>query len=219
MRKILFILLFSFQILYSQTSSAPALPQEWERISIENVGSFDIPPTMKLMTGAYTDSKSNSIRTVRPRQREFELRVIPSRLSGFQYIGVATIEFTTLRQDHTDETLSFDINNYYTRDEIADMNNSLREGTVENISMMSNKGRLYQWTPLKLVRINNMSCYHLNYKIQFDYNKSIVHFNQYMFSNYDYMHVLIIAYDEKVKNDWDDDLKTVINSLRLVRRR
>jgi hypothetical protein len=214
----LFLLLSQFT--YSQSLPLPTLENGWERITIENIGSFDMPPTMELQGGAYQTIKRNLVGNIlKMRQSTFQIIVQQKGLNNFSGEGFsryARIMFKTETGSSDPElVLDFDTRSIPQSD-ISGLSD-LYKGAAQ--LEFSNTGlKLLEWYPLQVEKINGMTCIHTSYKRQLDNNEPVI-VHHYQFFNYDYDHTFMLSYRLNEKDYWENDFGKVLNSLRIRKRR
>jgi hypothetical protein len=220
--KILFIIIFlyySINLLDAQSAPLPKLNDNWERIIIENVGSFDIPPTMELQDGPYKLFKNMLINTLKMNQLTFQIVIQQKGLNNFSNDGFsryARVMFKTETGSKDNELiLNMDISQF-SKDDISGLNDMYKGAT--QLEFSSTGMKLLVWYPLKVERINGMSCIHISYKRQIGNNQPVIVHN-YHFFNYDYDHSFILSYREIEKEYWENDFKIILNSLRIKSRK
>jgi len=206
-------------ILNSQSNSMPRLNDNWERIIIENVGSFDIPPTMESQDGPYKLSKNFLINTLKMNQMTSQIIVQQKELNNFSndsFSRYARVIFRT-ENGSRDKGLILNMDIFqFSKDSISSLNDFYKDATQSEFSSTGMK--LLEWYPLTVEKINGMSCIHISYKRQIGNNQPVIVHN-YHFFNYDYDHSFIMAYRENEKDYWENDFKIILNSLRIRNRR
>jgi len=194
------------------TPSLSKLQNGWEKITIENIGSFDIPPTMELQSSEYRRRKEElSIEDTSP----FQIIVQQKGLNDFTIEGAskyARIMFKTEQGSRdTELTLDFDIKQFDAAD-IMELNNIfVAQITSESVGF---DAKILEWYPIKIEKINGMSCIHTSYKRQLNNNIPVI-VHDYHFFNYYYDHTLMLSYRESEKHLWEKDFITILKSLRI----
>src|SRR5690554_3362063 len=165
MRKIntlLFIFILAIQFCFAQTSSLPTLPSGWERIYIKNVGSFDLPPTMEVQKGKYKEfiDELKKIKGFDATQLTAQQKGLNEfGKEGFEKYARVMIE-TTFGSQGDFEKLNFNISEY-TQADISEMNTIYKQ-QIQQIFYGTGL-KLIEWYPLKLEKVNGMSCIHISY--------------------------------------------------------
>jgi len=217
MKRYLLLILFTLQLLFAQIAPLPQLPKNWERFTIENIGSIDIPPTMELQEGAYKRFLNEIKQQVlKMNQSTNSITFQPAGANdSFRSSRYARIILQTEKGDR-DLTLDFDIKDFSASD-IRELNNMARDQYAESLPLTPGM-KLLQWFPLKVEKVNGMSCIHISYKRQLGKNAPVtVHL--YQFPNYDLSHTLTISYRDTEKDHFEKDFDTVLASFRLNKRR
>jgi hypothetical protein len=204
---------------FSQTFPLPILQNGWERIVIENIGNFDIPPTMELQGGAYLKTKNALENILKMNQSTFQIIIQQKGLNDLTsegYSRYARVMFKTDMGSRDSELiLDFDVKQF-TSDDISGLNDVYKRAL--QIGFTNSGQKLLEWYPLKIEIINGMSCIHTNYKRQLNNNEPVIVHN-YHFFNYDYEHTLILSYRQNERDYWEKDFVTILNSLRLRKRK
>lgn len=192
----------------------PELQPEWERIYVKDVGSFDLPPTMEIQKGKYKEL-SNDFK----RERLIDEVDIVAQQKGLNEFGkegykrYARIMFDTdIDLPGTFYDLYFSINQFKMT-EINELNSLYLQST--NDSFIGTGLKVIEWHPLKIEKINEMSCIHLSYIRQLNDNPLVlVHI--YMFHNNNMMHSLTMSYRLSESDYWKDDFNTALKSFRIT---
>ena len=100
----------------------------------------------------------------------------------------------------------------YTQADINELNSTYKKQTQQNFLLTSLK--LIEWHPLKIEKINGMSCLHISYKRQLQ-NKPYVLVHIYLFHNNDRMHIFTLSYRISETNYWKSDYVTILKSFRI----
>ena len=220
MKKFVFVILY-FVVLqcgFSQSFPLPNLQGGWERIVIENFGSFDIPPTMELQGGSYLKTKKALESILKMNQSTFQIIVQQKGLNdrtseGYSRYARVMFKTETGSRD-TELIIDFDVKQF-TPSEISGLND-MYKGAMQ-IQSASTGLKLLEWYPLKIEIINGMSCIHTSYIRQLSNNEPVI-VHQYSFFNYDYDHTFILSYRQNEKDYWEKDFMTILNSLRIRKR-
>jgi hypothetical protein len=206
-------------LLDSQSDPMPIINDNWERIIIENVGSFDIPPTMELQDGPYKLNKNLLINTLSMNQMTSQIIVQQKGLNNFSNGSssrYARIIFKT-ETGSRDKGLFLNMDILrFSKDNISTLNDVYKDVTQSELSSTGMK--LLEWYPLQVEKINEMSCIHISYKRQMGNNQPVIVHN-YLFFNYDYDHSFIMSYRENEKDYWENDFRIILNSLKIRNRR
>ena len=193
-----------------QSSYSPALKPGWSRVYIENLGTIDLPPTLEVQAGAYKEFDDSS------RRPNYQLVAQQKGLNEGTESGRKTYARVMINTELGDigdyEKLNFDIRNV-ARSDIAEFEMEIKRVIKQGFSQgqMGGKQILKEWYPVKLEKINGMSCFHTNYIRQLDDNP-VVLVHTYMFQNNDRMHTLILSYRLKDSGYWESDFADILKS-------
>lgn len=217
MNKRTFLLLFSVLLIqpsFGQISSLPHLTTGWERIYVKNVGSFDLPPTMEVQKGKYKEF-NDELRKI----KGFDATQITAQQKGLNEFGKEGFEKyariileTTFGATGDFENLNFNISEY-TQADIAELNTIFKQQFQQ--SFYGTGLKLIEWYPLKLEKVNGMSCFHISYKRQLQ-DKPFVLVHIYYFHNNDRMHILTLSYRLSEADYWKADFATILKSFRIT---
>lgn len=217
MKKI-FITLIAFlcatQFSIAQTQPLPTLQSGWQRIYIKNVGSFDLPPTMEVQKGKYKEFV-DEIKKI----KGFDASQLVAQQKGLNEFGKEGFEKyarvmveTTLGSFGDYEKLNFNISEY-TQTDINELNKMFKQ-EIQN-SFYGTGLKLIEWYPLKIEKVNGMSCIHISYKRQLQ-DKPFVLVHMYVFHNNDRMHTFTLSYRLSEATYWQTDYTTILKSFRIT---
>lgn len=219
MKNIFFLiifLLFLYQSTLGQVSSPFPLQSGWERVYIKNVGNFDLPPTMEVQKGKYKEF-NDEFRKV----KGFDLNPLTAQQKGLNEFGKTGFEKyarviirTAFGSPGDFEKLNFNIVEY-TQADIAELNSIYKEQVKQSFTASGIGLKLVEWYPLKLEKVNGMSCIHISCKRQLQ-DKPFVLVHVYYFHNNDRIHSLTLSYRLSEGDYWKSDYSTVLKSFRLT---
>lgn len=210
---ILAVFILAIQFCVAQTLQLPTLPKGWQRIYIKNVGSFDLPPTMEVQKGKYREyiDRIKKIKGFDATQLTAQQKgVNVFEKEGLKKYARVMVE-TTFGSTGDFEKLNFNAAKY-TQADINELNSTYKKQTQQNFLLTSLK--LIEWHPLKIEKINGMSCLHISYKRQLQ-NKPYVLVHIYLFHNNDRMHIFTLSYRISETNYWKSDYVTILKSFRI----
>lgn len=217
MKKITFLILifgFLFKFSFGQVSSPPPLPTGWERIYIKNVGSFDLPPTMEVQKGKYREF-IDELKKI----KGFDATQLTAQQKGLNELGKEGFEKyarvmleTSFGSIGDFEKLNFNISEYTLAD-ISELNTIYKQQLQQ--SFFGTGLKLIEWYPLKLEKVNGMSCIHISYKRQLQ-DKPFVLVHIYYFHNNDRMHNLTLSYRLSEADYWKVNFATILKSFRIT---
>lgn len=210
------ILLFKMICSNGQSLPFPLNPVEsnWTRFLIKNVGSIDFPNYMEVQKGQYK-KMADSIK----RENEIGTTDIVIQTKGhnefdpegWEKYGRILIN-TTLGNPGDFVKLNFRLSDY-TKEDILEMEKELKNGLT--LMFKKQNGKIIEWFPLKIEKINGMSCIYHKFERQMK-NNPIVVVNSYLFFNYDRIHTLTISYRINESEFWKQDMEKVLNSFRIT---
>lgn len=216
MKNISFLILFSvllFQSSFGQISPPP-LPTGWERIYIKNVGSFDLPSTMEVQRGKYREFV-DEIKKI----KGFDASQLTAQQKGLNEFGKEGFEKyarvmveTTFGSAGDFEKFNFNLAKI-TQADIAELNTIYKQQIQQ--SFLGTGLKLIEWYPVKVEKVNGVSCFHISYKRQLQDNP-IVLVNIYYFHNNDRMHNLTLSYRLSEADYWKLDFATILKSFRIT---
>lgn len=217
MKKTSLLKIFSvllIQTSFGQVSSPPPLPIGWERIYIKEVGSIDLPPTMEIQKGKYREFvvEFKKIKGVDASQLTAQQKGLNEfKKEGFEKYARVIVE-TKFGSPGDFEKLNFNIAKY-TQADIIKLNNTFKQEAQQSFAGTDHK--LIKWFPLKIEKINGMSCMHISY-IRQHLDKPFVLVHIYHFHNNDRMHSLILSYRISESDYWKSDFETILKSFRIT---
>ena len=204
---------------FVQAITSPPLKADWNRVYIENVGSIDLPPTMEVQGGKYKEFSDNMLAS-RGFIDSSQLIAQQRGLNEYneQSKKYARIMLKTDMGKYGDyEKLNFNINNY-TKTDIDELDTIFKKEMQQQLSEASRldlgKLKLIEWYPLKLKRINGMSCFHISYIRQMNDNPLVI-VDMYLFDNNDRVHILTMSYKLSEVESWKNDFTHVLDSFRI----
>lgn len=216
MKNTFLIILSAFLIncSFGQTSPPPPLPAGWERIYIKNVGSFDLPPTMEVQKGKYKEFV-DEIKKI----KGFDASQLTAQQKGLNEFGKEGFEKyarvmveTTFGSPGDFEKFNFNIAEI-TQADISELNKIYKDQIQQ--SFLGTGLKLIEWYPLKVEKVNGVSCIHISYKRQLQ-DKPFVLVHIYYFHNNDRMHNLTLSYRLSEADYWKADFATVLKSFRIT---
>ncbi len=224
------------EVLEQKTQDKPedlaTIKDGWERIYIKELGSIDFPPTMEVQSGDYkknNDKYKKTVFDIEPSKVTLQQKGLNS-FSKTAYEKYVRVLISTMKGEVNDfEKLNFDITKVSEYDmielNIMSKNNILnilsKQNNAENLFSKQNNAdsfsniKMIEWYPVKLEKINGMSCIHISYKRQLN-NNPIVFVNTYIFQNNDRMHDLTMSYRVEEEKNWKEDFELILKSFRIT---
>jgi hypothetical protein len=202
--------------------------RSWLTIQIQDVGSFEIPPTMEVRGGVY-EKVTDAIKEYLKINYPTDVIIHPKGLNEYSNkLGVyGRIILQTQIFEVDDDPLELDFNIAdISREDLLNIDNSLREISENETELFNEKTKneavkgdvkIIEWSRVKLEKVNGMSCFHAKYKRQLRSNP-IVLVNTYYFFNYDRMHTFTLSYRLTEELYWKKDFERVVKSLSLIKR-
>lgn len=186
----------------------------WEKIYIKNVGSFDLPPTMEIQKGKYEEF-IDEVKKI----KGYDATQITAQQKGLNEFGKEGFEKyarvmveTTFGSAGDFEKMNFNLATY-TQMDISELNSTYKQQIQQ--SFIGTGLKLIEWYPLKLEKVNGMSCIHISYKRQLQ-DKPFVLVHIYYFHNNDRMHALTLSYRLSEVDYWKSDYATILKSFRIT---
>lgn len=218
MKKIIFFLLQIMVVLplcYSQTlpQALPALTQGWQRIYLKDVGSFDLPPTMEVQKGKYKEfvDEMKRIKGIDASQITAQpIGLNEKTKEGFEKYARVMVE-TKIGSPNDFEKLNFNISAIQ-QSEISELNTVFKQQVQQGF--LGTGLKVTEWYPLKIEKINGMSCIHISYKRQLN-DKPYVLVNIYMFQNFDRRHIFTLSYRLSEAEYWKENFASILKSFRI----
>ncbi len=207
------VLSSALQICIAQTH-LPALPTSWERIFIKNVGSFDLPPTMEVQKGKYKEF-ADEIKKI----KGFDANHLIAQTKGLNEFDKEGFEKYARVMVRTSFGSDGDFNQYnsniteITQADILELNGIYRQQIQQSFSGTGLK--LIEFYPLKVEKVNGVTCIHISYKRQLN-DKPFVLVHMYYFHNNDRMHSLTLSYRLSEADYWKADFATILKSFRIT---
>lgn len=183
----------------------------WERIYIKDVGSFDIPPSMKVPIGVYKEfvDEEKKIKGFDETELIVQKKIL---IDSSNTVFANVILSTTISRPGEYKNLKFDISKYSQKD-IAEINSAFQRDFQEGFNKEGLN--IVEWYPLKVEKVNNMSCYHINYKYN-KQDKRVFMVNMYQFYNYDRTHIFQLSYPISVEDSLKGDFEKILKSFRIT---
>jgi hypothetical protein len=190
------------------------IKEDWERIYIDGLGSFDLPPTMELQKGPYKEITS-TYRTLMGVPDDYQLIAQQKGLNKFGEEGFKRYARLMIRTEigrsGDYEGLYWDISDL-SREDILELNNLAKNGIQADF--LNTGLKLIEWYPLRVEKVNGMSCIHVAYKRQMNQNEPVL-VNMYYFQNNDRMHNITLSYRLSEESYWKSDFDTILKSIRI----
>jgi hypothetical protein len=212
--KIILVLAFTLILKEHSFGQTSTTPNGWEKIYIKNVGSFDLPPTMEIQKGKYKEF-IDEVKKI----KGYDATQITAQQKGLNEFGKEGFEKyarvmveTTFGSAGDFEKLNFNIATYSQMD-ISELNSTYKQQIQQ--SFIGTGLKLIEWYPLKLEKVNGMSCIHISYKRQLQ-DKPFVLVHIYYFHNNDRMHSLTLSYRLSELDYWKSDYATILKSFRIT---
>jgi hypothetical protein len=220
MKKIFFFIAFySFgSILFSQNLPfpLPELQGDWERIYVQDMGSFDLPPSMEIQDGTMK-ILSQEINRKFGIMGPSSLILQPKGhneldLNSFQTYSRILIK-TTIGIYGDFDKIDFNIKQYNANDlkQFDILYNQQFTSATINVGM-----KLIKWYPLALETLNGMSIIHMKYlRDTIKEGESPVLVNVYYIHNNDRIHSLTMSYRITDENYWKPFFDAFLASFRI----
>lgn len=188
--------------------------KSWQTIYIKELGSIAIPSTMEVQQGDYLRYQNEIYQRM-----EYDTPQLVIQQKGLNELSkqalqkyVRVLINTEYGKVNEFEKLDFDISSYskIEIDQLSRFYKSLIESSFKGTGLL-----LIDYFPLKLEKINGMSCLHISYIRQLNDNPP-VRVDAYIFHNSDRMHELTLSYRLNEEHIWKADLKKVLSSFNII---
>lgn len=192
----------------------PILKTGWTRVNIINVGFFDIPESMEVQKGKYKESidATKKIKGYNVAQLTAQQKGL-NEYNNKSYEKYARVLVETeLGKMGEFEKINFDIS-VFTQTDINQINNTFKKNVKLGLESVNLK--LIEWYPIKVEKVNGMSCIHVSYIRQL-HDKPNVLVHMYMFQNNDRMHKFTLSYRLSESEYWKTDFATILKSIRIT---
>ena len=216
MMKIKIIITLFLALVYSGQlfSQHAATPTGWQKVYIKDVGSFDMPPTMEIQEGKFKQWVNEFYKRM-----EYDVPQLVAQQKGLNeftkegFEKYARIMVETVYGEAGDfEKFDFNISKFSQVD-VAELNSILKQQVQS--SFLGTGLKLIEWYPLKIEKVNGVSCIHSTYMRQLRDNPYVlVHI--YYFHNNDRMHSLTLSYRYSDENYWKESFARVLKSFSIT---
>jgi hypothetical protein len=211
---LIFVITLLFTSIFYGQNTTTSIPVGWERIYIKNVGYFDLPPTMEVQKGKYKEfvDEIKKIKGYDATQLTAQQKGLNEfGKEGFEKYARVMVE-TTFGSAGDFEKYNFNIAEI-TQTDITELNSIYKQQIQQ--SFLGTSLKLIEWYPLKVEKINGVSCIHISYKRQLQ-DKPFVLVQIYYFHNNDRMHALTLSYRLSETDYWRADFVTILKSFRMT---
>lgn len=184
----------------------------WETVIINNLCTFELPPTMEIQQGEYKKIQNKLY---------YELKLgvpqIVAQQRGLNEFSKKGYEkYARIIYFYKDgvEDL-FDINTKLTKNiqnEIDEFNNSLKRETETQLESFNS--RLIEWIPIKFGVVNGMSSIRIKFIRQLNNNPPVL-VETYKFRKNDRLHSLTLSYRISETDFWEKDIKRTLSSFKI----
>ena len=215
MKNLTFILLFIFS--FSAYSQSDNLEDGWKRIYVEELGSFDIPPTMEIQDGLakeitviqeniYNLPATDIIVQQKGLNRDMTLGAKGKGSERHARLMINTLTFTD------SGVKLFCESSPLTATDLILGNTEIKKQYDE--MMRQNMRELIEWMPIEFKKINEMCVLHISF-IRSGFNGN-VKVDEYSFFNNDLQHNLILSYRVNEEDYWKQDFEKILNSFTIT---
>jgi hypothetical protein len=196
----------------------------WETVSIPEICTYQIPPTVEIQKGAYKkikDQLGKIIFEIEPSSN----RVVaqpkgindfdPAALKRYCRIIVSTLRGTRGDYLKIDEPFAL------SAAELKELDNGIQESAQQEVALSTAKGimriTLLSWQPVKIVRVNGVNALLWTYSRSMNDAPAVL-VRGYWIQNSDCFHNITISYRENESNLWAEDLGKVIGTFKFKKR-
>ena len=218
--------IITLSLLFSITSISQTnnLEDGWIRVFVDEVGSFDIPPSMEIQDGVAKEINSEFERVLKLpstniviQQKELNKDMdnvfsgdfdSENGAKGKGFERYARVMLSTMLNETSIKL--FCESSPFNKSDLILGNTELKNQFSANITIV-------EWFPIEFVKINEMCGLHISYiRKSFNGIKANVKVDEYQFFNNDRIHQLILSYRVNEENIWKKDLKKILNSFTIT---
>ena len=193
----------------------PDLLEGWQRVTIPEVGTIDIPPTMEVQQGTYAQLGEAVKKALMP---ELDTPATPGGitiqqkgLNAFDPVAFKSYVRVMVESDigKPGECEQLGLRFEVTEDEAKELS-ALVRAQVENPRM-----KILEWDAPSAEVVNGMQAIRFGYRRQYQDNPA-VRVTTYMFQNHDRMHRLTMSYRESEQSIWLAAIPRILASFRIT---
>jgi len=223
MKNILFTL--ALLVSFSSFSQTDNLEDGWKRIYVEELGSFDLPPTMEIQEGlakkitvisenifnypatdiiAQQKHYNKDVENVLSDDFDVEKGAIGKGFETYARLMISTVSGAGVKLFCESSPLT-------ATDLILGNTEIKKQYEAEMVSLNL---KIIRWLPIEFKKINGMCVLHISY-IRSGF-KSNVKVDSYGFFNNDLQHNLTLSYRVNEENIWKKDFEKILNSFTIT---
>ncbi len=205
--------------------SQPAVAQGqlWQNVSIPEICSYQIPPTVEIQKGTYKQINEKFL------GKMLEIAISPDCVVA-QPKGINSFDPQALKRycriiveterGACGEYEALDAPFTVSPAELREVDAMLKQQMKQTAALSTAKGmkmKLLSWQPAKIVNVNGATALRTTYTRSMNDAPPVL-VNMYMIQNNDRMHTITISYRVAEKNIWAADLGKVINTFKFKKR-
>ncbi len=198
---------------------APALRLGWQRITIPDVGTIDIPPSMEARSERFAEFARKAKKDVLHMGDEYLIRGVVIQQKGRNELRPEASEVYVriiLETDFVEagEAETIDTIRSVSKAELRELSDGFREAITQELTQVGGF-RIIEWYPPALQVINGMQALCISFKRQWRDNPPVI-VKDYRFQNYDRIHHLTMSYRESEREKWLGDFPAILSSFRIT---
>lgn len=195
----------------------------WQTVSMPNVGTFQIPPSMEIQAGTYKEISDDIQRKIQIPFNEDRVVIQQKRLNEFNKKAFQSYTRILVETDYGQpgeyENIAIQIK--ASKVELQELDNIFRKEVEESFHKVNSTStmtmKLLSWTPVSIVQINGVSMIKLRYTRSVN-NAPAALVNLFVVQNNDRMHRITVSYRQVDANLWKNDLDKVIYTFKFNRK-
>jgi len=215
------ILLYAFVAIsaYSQTNKV------WNTVSIKNVCSFKLPPTMELQGSGYRKMMDSFQKTLcYIMEYSYDKKRVVAQPKGINKLDKKALKHysrfivETFSLSSTESMPKLSDSLTFTKEELAQMNTGFKQGILEDFALAKRKTgiamTMLKWYPLKITKIQNVDSLEYGFLRKSSVKgKAPVDVKYYILFNRTHGHKVTVSYRTDEKELWDNTLRTMLSTL------
>lgn len=218
------ILTLTLLLSLSTFSQSNNLEGGWTKVFIDELGSFDLPPTMEIQDGVAKELNDEFERILKLPSTNivFQQKDLNKDMdnvfsdnfdsekgsNGKGFERYARVMLATLMNDTSIKL--FCESSPFSKSDLILVNRELKNQFSANITIV-------EWFPIEFVKINQMCALHISYvRKSVNAIKPNVRVDEYQFFNDDRIHQLIMSYRINEEKIWKKDFEKILNSFTIT---
>ena len=210
-------------ILLAGVLATQAQATKWETVSIPEICTFQIPPTVEIQKGTYKRINDQFKKMV------LEISESPDRVIA-QPKGINDLDPVALKKycriiieterGTKGDYVKLDEPLLVSEAELKELDKEFKNQLEQLVAIWNAKGvkmTILSWQPFKITRVNGVDALVITYTRSINDAPSVL-VQVYTIQNNDVMQKIAISYRESEKDIWADDLGKVINTFKFKKR-